>query len=151
MYKIVDMKLTACSKANLHASVNTSNMCCIISFSKSLLSLGLCPRPLARDGCGLGGVGVAIPHIPHTCPSCPLDRVIHHTKSAFGGKPEFSLPHAPPSSFPSWHFEKRMMAQHTCECIDPYCSLMWTWQTVIRAANWWFVWPLHVSAGISPR
>ena len=48
------MKLTACSKANLHVSVNTSNMCCIISFSKSLLSLGLCPRPLARDGCGQG-------------------------------------------------------------------------------------------------
>ena len=56
-----------------------------------------------------GGVGVAIRHIPHTCPSCPLDRVIHHTKSAFGGKPEFSLPHAPPSSFPSWYFEKRMI------------------------------------------
>ena len=64
MYKIVDMKLTACSKANLHVSVNTSDMCCIISFSKSLLSLGLCPRPLARDGCGQGCGGVANPHIP---------------------------------------------------------------------------------------
>ena len=59
------MKLTACSKANLHASVNTSNMCCIISFSKSLLSLGLCPRPLARDGCGQGVWGWPSPTLAH--------------------------------------------------------------------------------------
>ena len=65
MYKIVDMKLTACSKANLHVSVNTSNMCCIISFSKSLLSLGLCPRPLARDGCGQGVWGWPSPTLAH--------------------------------------------------------------------------------------
>ena len=84
---------------------------CVVSsrFQSPCSPLDFVLAPLARDGCGQGVWGwpsPTPPHPPHTCPSCPLDRVIHHTKSAFGGKPEFGLPLVPPSSFPSWHFEK---------------------------------------------
>ena len=71
------MKLTACSKANLHASVNRSNMCCIISFSKSLLSLGLCPRPPGPRWMWAGVCGGGQPPHPHT-----LAHPAHWTESS---------------------------------------------------------------------